>query len=971
MNNHRRMNVIIGGLVTLASFLIYLRTIAPTTSFWDCGEFIACSYILGVPHPPGAPVFLLVGRVFTMIPFASDIGFRVNLISAITSSLTVLFCYLIIVRVVGYWRGAPKSGRDRFLLYFSGLVGSLTFAFTDSHWFNAVETEVYSISMFFTAAVVWLILVWMERADDPGSDRYILMISYCVGLAIAIHLLNILALPFVFLVFYFRKCKVGSFREFLVHGAIAAVILGFCLLLGTVFKVAYVGLILFLVGHYFYSRSRIEEKARRYTQTALMIGGGLAIFMAIYPGIIKGIPWIADKWSLEALGVFVGVLVILMVYSVIERKRWVALLLTSLFFIVLGFSSYTVIFVRSGMDPAIDENNPETTEEMVRYLNREQYGTWATLPRRYPGLSLPFIFKQQHPNQSYEFHDFGKQVSFFWNYQFKKMYWRYFGWQFIGKGTALDEEGWVEDIVSLHGLYMLPFLVGLFGMVHHFFRDWKHALSIFVLFVMTGVAIVVYLNQPDPQPRERDYVYVGSFFAFALWIGVGVAAVLEWVSDTFRDRERRLRWVMAATSVVLFCLVPLTFGANFRSHDRSGNYVAYGYSYNILQTCEPDAILFTNGDNDTFPLWFLQEVYGVRKDVRVVNLSLLNTHWYIKQLRDQEPKVPINLSDEAIENLSYVEWKARMVGIPIPEAIREQELQRLRLKLGSVDERRVPKNLTFNLTPTYPVERPQVLRVQDLMVLRILEASRWKRPVYFAVTVSHKNMIGLNRYFRMDGLAYRVIPYLENVIEPERLRENLLTKFQYQGLDDEKVYYNPTIIKLLQNYRYAFMQLARYYVEHGRKEDASFMLDEMSRRIPADLIPYSNQRLAIFIAEIYHRIGRDPEAEKQGEYVMPGSLLSVEERIWVASHYARVLKQWDQAEEIYLQLIDRNPYDLQAYKGLFELYRMSRQYDKGIRLFEDLLIRYPGNPYVNQLLEAVKMLAASDTVSTGAGTPIK
>ena len=967
MKNERRLNAIVGGAVTLVVFLTYLRTLAPTTSFWDCGEFIASSYILGAPHPPGAPLYLLIGRVFTMIPFAADIGFRVNLISAIVSALTVLFAYLIIVRLVRHWRGDPQTLGDRFTLYASGVVGSLALAFSDSVWFNAVEAEVYALSLFFTAAVVWLILVWMEKADDPRSDRYLLMIFYCVGLAIGVHLLNILALPFVFLVFYFRKFKPASVREFFLHGSVAVLLLGLSALVGMLFKTLFLGMVLFLVGHYIYYRNKTTEAARRYTHVAFLVGGGVAIFVVIHSGVIKGIPYVADTWSLGALGVLVVVLILAIVVAATARRRWVSLLLLSLFLIILGYSTYTAIFIRSGMNPVIDEYDPETTENMVKYINREQYGTWGTLPRRFPGIPEEIEFKQQYPNRSYAFYEFGRQMKFFWNYQLNKMYWRYFGWQFIGKGKMLDSRDRIIELVTFRGLYALPFLVGLFGMMEHFLRDWKRALSILVLFVMTGIAIVVYLNQPDPQPRERDYVYVGSFFAFALWIGVGAAAVFEQVGHALRDRGKMRGLALAATAIVLLLVVPINlFSFNFESHDRAGNYVAYDYSYNILESCEQDAIVFTNGDNDTFPLWFLQEVYGIRKDVRVVCLSLLNTHWYIKQLRDLEPRVPINLSDRAIDRLYPIPWKKQEMVIPVPDDVYEKKLEALKTRLGDSESGPLKKDVIFTLEPTFQVMGETGLQVKDLMVLRILQAAEWRRPVYFALTVSNDNKLGLERYFRLDGLAFKVVPYPREPIDPQKLMENLLEKYQYRSLSDPSVYLNVDVVKLLQNLRSVFLELARYYINKGQMEDAVFILDEMGKRVPETCVPYSDERSALLVAHLYERTGHAGEYEKRLEYVLPGRQLSRDERIWLGSYYSQVFQDWDRAEAVLLPLVRENPDDARVYSGLFLTYQWFGQYDKASALLEGWLMRHPMDENAKKELEALKALAAADTAATGA-----
>jgi len=682
LKNHKHIHCLFALLVSLSGFLIYLRTVAPTTSLWDCGEFIACSYILGVPHPPGAPLYLLLGRLFTMIPFAKDIGLRVNMISVIASTFTVLFTYLIIVRLIKTWRSTPKTGGDWLILYLSGMVGALVFAFTDSQWFNAVEAEVYAISMFFTSAVVWLIMVWAEKSDHPTSDRYLVMIGYCIGLAIGVHLLNILTLPFVFLIIYFKKFKIQSIWKFMASGLLGLITLLGLMAAGGFFKLSILGLLIHIGIHYYYlkKQSREEKEQHPYFRLALTMGIGFLIFLTIYPGIIKGIPVLTNQYGFGILGLTILVLMGLIIFSMIYRKRTWLLASMILFLMIMGYSTYTTIFIRSGMDPAIDENDPETTERMVKYLNREQYGSWSVLPRRYPNIPRKLEFQKRFPQKSYAFHDFSKQMRFFWNYQLKKMYIRYFGWQFIGKGKELDDDGNIKANLSLFGLYGLPFLIGLLGMIYHFSRDWKRAFSILSLFIMTGLAIVVYLNQPDPQPRERDYVYVASFFAFSLWIGIGSASLLDKINHGLETHRPLKHTIMVLLSLLLLGLIPLVLMTNFNSHNRKGNWMATNFAENLLNTCEPNSILFTNGDNDTFPLWFVQEVNNVRKDIRVVNLSLLNTDWYIKQLRDIPPEIPIHLKDETIDKIRLIPWKEKNVIIRVPEAVRNRIEESVPLK---------------------------------------------------------------------------------------------------------------------------------------------------------------------------------------------------------------------------------------------------------------------------------------------------
>ncbi|MCJ7813352.1 hypothetical protein MUP95_08575, partial [bacterium] len=596
----------------------------------------------------------------------------------------------------------------------------------------------------------------------------------------------------------------------------------------------------------------------------------------------------------------------------------------------------------------------------VSYLNREQYGTWSTLPRRYPDIPLDLIFEQQYPGQNYQFYEFGKQMDFFWNYQLKKLYWRYFGWQFIGRGKTLGEDGFIIETISLYGLFGLPFLVGLFGMVHHFSRDWKRALAVLILFVMTGIAIVVYLNQPEPQPRERDYVYVGSFFAFSLWMGMGVAGLLEWIGDALQQREKMKSIALFGTAMVLFIILPVRlFTFNFHSHDRSGNYVAYDYSYNILQSCEENAIVFTNGDNDTFPLWFLQEVYGIRIDVRVVNLSLLNTDWYIKQLRDQEPKIPIQMSDASIEALYPTAWQTSKIAIPVPEDV----VQEVKTKMESPGAEEVSNQIVFTVEPTYSIGGQNGLLVKDLMIMRILLETEWRRPVYYAMTVSEDNKLGLNPYLRMDGLAFKVVPYPVRSVNDEKLRINLLENYLYRGLDDPNVYIDVNTVKLLQNYRTTFLSLVEYYLNHGQKEDAVLVLNEMAKKMPPEVIPYNDERHALAITNFYQQAGIEIDAEKQLDYVIQNQRKSREDRISIAGYYYQ-LRYWDRAEELLRELIQENSNDAEAYSLLAAIYQFSQQYEKGAMLLEDWIRRFPGDSVAQSGLEEFKRMMVLDSVSS-------
>ncbi len=852
-SDYIRLNRILAGVIFLISFIVYFDTMAPTVSYWDCGEFIAVSHTLGVPHPPGSPFFLLVGRIASMLPINADIAFRVNILSPLTSALAVMFLYLIIVQVVVHWRGKLESAHDALVAFGGAIVGSMVFAFTDSHWFNAVEAEVYAFSTFFTAIVVWLILHWSEKADEKGHERYILIIAYMIGLATGLHLLNLLTLPFVALIIYFRKYK---------------------------FEWQSFGMTIVITG---------------------------VIFFIIHNVIIKGLPKIAASIGIGAtagliLAAFGG-----MVWAVMNHKRLASVVLTSMVLVLIGYSTYALIFIRSNQNPSIDENDPETVEAFISYLEREQYGDVGMFPRRFKGIppiheavgypdpkTRKFSSAQESKYKKYES---GKQWNFFWDYQIRKMYNRYFLWQFAGRGPSTDpyvtpmgankrEDGidWTQ-----FGL-PLAFILGLLGMFYHAFRDERMAFSVMALFIMTGYAVILYLNQDDPQPRERDYSYVGSFFAFAIWVGIGASAISEKIIEYIKDKELSKRLVVIALALQIAFVPTVMAKANYHSHDRSGNFVAWDYSYNILQSCEPNGVIFTNGDNDTFPLWYLQEVEKVRTDVAVVNLSLLNTPWYIKQQRDVRPKETrfINLTDRQIDQLtsSLTRWEKQNVKVPVYNDPENED--------GFIE---------WEMKPTYG---GQALRVQDMMIMRIISDAGWRVPINFAVTVSKKNRIGLDQFLNMQGLTFKLESHKTDPVDADKLYDNLMTDvgskvwstefdqanfnnpedldylnwtreyqpgYMFRNLGNNEVFFNRQTKRLLQNYRSAYMQLAvTYYMDYQRenrkrknKDEEKLAdlrtriiatLDKMNYNIPDETIPIQSEELHHQVAMMYGDLGQ-------------------------------------------------------------------------------------------------------------------
>ncbi|MBU1651560.1 DUF2723 domain-containing protein, partial [bacterium] len=733
-------------------------------------------------------------------------------------------------------------------------IGALAFAFTHSHWFNAVEAEVYGISLFFTAMVFYMIVRWNDEADDPKSDRLLLTIPYFIGLSIGVHLLNVLAIPAIALVIYFRK------NEF------------------------------------------------KWSTFLIMVGlTGLAM-MVVYPGVVK---WLPATFKVNvAIPVITFLVLLYSSYHFLKaKKRIFSLVLVSMLLIVLGYSTYGVIFIRSNLDPPLDENNPDTIERFLSYLNREQYGDVGILPRRW----------NNDPNYSSE-------ADFFWNYQVNHMYNRYFLWQFVGQEG--DFQGAQVDFSKF---FALPLLLGLFGLGHHIIRDRKRSLVVFSLFFLTGYAIILYLNQDNPQPRERDYAYTGSFYAFAIWIGIGAQGLLAYASRYLKIKKAsQLALLLAA----LFILIPVNMLAkSYRMHDRSGNYVAWDYSRNILETCEPNGLIFTNGDNDTFPLWYLQEVMAVRQDVRVVNLSLLNTGWYIKQLRNREPKVPISFSDDYIDRyldqhdltaLRKRYWPKNLpeqptiVSVPTPD--------------GGSFEWDVPATMHL---PTGPGDTGEnnFLRVQDIMILHIISENNWKKPLYFAVTVSNSNMLGLQDHLTMEGLAFKFVPEKGNKINPEKLAENLLDNYRdyYRNLDDPNVHYDDNVFRLLQNYRSAYLQLASYYLKLDRpggdatydpvrspdenyedfyafsdRDKVLFILDTMEGELPSTVVPISSEEIVLHIGQLYSDLGRPEELEARLQRLSSQKDLTPDELFRYGATYLRWMNDTTTAEKMFRRVLEED-----------------------------------------------------------------
>ena len=870
--NKMKLGFGLGSLII--SFIIYMLTMAPTVSFWDCGEFIACSATLSVPHPPGAPLFLLFGRIFAMIPFSADIAYRTNLLSVLTSAAAIIVLYYSIILIIERFRGKSETFKDQFIVYFSAFLGAMAFAFSDSQWFNAVETEVYAMSTFLTALTVWLVLKW-DAADIQGKhgEKYLLFLFYSLGIAVGIHLLNILAIPFIALIIYFRYSKF-EIKSFLGVTALAGV-----------------------------------------------------IYLIIHKGIIDGTPEIARVININPaavsfpLALLVLAAIFIALFFIFGRAfksrpiaaKWSRLVVIGLVLITVGYSSYELIFIRSLKNPGIDENDPETVTAAVSYLHREQYGQHS--------WSREDAMAQNKSNVQYK-----NSFDFFWRYQFKRMYVRYFNWQYMGRAEG-GGVGWMGAEVDIKQLWALPFLFGMIGAFFHFSKDWRRAFPVLILFIMTGLAIVLYVNNPDPQPRERDYSYVGSFMTFAIWIGMGAFALLDTV-DRFIKKKRLKHILITTASVLLLFALPLNLlFANYESHSRKGNYVASDYAYNLLNSCEENAILFTNGDNDTFPLWYMQEVENFRTDVKVVNLSLLNTPWYIKQLKNVEPKIPLRWTNSQIETIRPVPWKTQEVTIA---------------------------GLTTKIKPTYG---GQFLRVQDLMILELIRVINWEKPIYFAVTVSTSARLGLDDYLSMEGQVMRLYPNKVPTIDEDKIFENFTSNYRFRNLNNPDVYFSPNTQRLMQNYRTAALQAAMRFIENGKDDKARDLLNAIETKIPEAIIPQYHPELSLQTGRLLYQLGDTSEYMRRIDNVLGDENIDERTLMLIAQELVYTLNDYDKAEQILLPMYRQDPYNNWVAGTLVRLYRDKGEYGSALNILGSWLKIAPNDHQAQALKTQIEALA--------------
>ncbi|MFL5728379.1 MAG: DUF2723 domain-containing protein [Cytophagaceae bacterium] len=873
MLNYNKLNNITGWLVFAIATAVYVLTLEPTASFWDCGEFIAASYKLQVPHPPGAPMFLLVGRIFSLFaPDVEHVAYMINLVSALSSSFTILFLFwtiTMLARKIVSPGKEPSLGETLSVLG-AGAIGALAFTFSDSFWFSSEEAEVYAMSSFFTAFVFWAILKWENNADKEDSDKWLILMAYMVGLSIGVHLLNLVALPALGFVYYFKRYKVTN--------------------LGVI--------ITFLVSS--------------------------AIIGVIMIGVIPGLPSLAGKFEImfvNAFGlpfnsgtiffivVFLSALIYGIWYSIKKEKHLLNTALLAFAFILIGYSSYVIIPIRSTYNPPIDENDPENGISLISYLKREQYGDrpllrgpffTASRPKYKKGAPLyrkddktkkyviyhykeepeyaekdlrilPRLYstQQSHINEYRRLLNLKKNqkptswdnIRFLFTYQLGTMYWRYFAWNFVGRESDIQGAGslgpadWFaknlpESIATNKGrnnFFMLPLILGLIGFVYHYMYHKKDFAIVAMLFFFTGIAIILYLNQPPIEPRERDYTYTGSFYAFAIWIGMGVLGLSELLKKIIRSE------VVRPAIVTLVCLaVPGVMAAQgWDDHDRSRRYHSVDSAKNLLNSCAKNAILFTGGDNDTFPLWYVQEVEGFRTDVRVCNLSLLNTDWYIEQMKKQayESKpLPITLNlDNYIQGTNdylYVMDSPKFLSVgALITAVRNKDPEIQREMEGGTFLNVVPTKKLFTLIDKEKIKQMGIVPAQmdsnivddiswtlsssylekkDLIILDIIANGKWERPIYFSTTLQNSNFLNLKPYMQLEGLAYRLLPakdprQAQGWINTDIMYDNMMHKFYWRNLDDPTISYDENFLRFPSNARLNFMRLAEQLFNDGKR----------------------------------------------------------------------------------------------------------------------------------------------------------
>ena len=1032
MKQYRLVDNVLGWLAFLIAAFVYCSTIEPTASFWDCPEFITTGYKLEIGHPPGAPFFMLTANLFSQFASdPSDVARMVNTMSALLSATTILFLFWTITHltrklILKDWADLTLS--KLIAIEASGMVGALIYTFSDTFWFSAVEGEVYAYSSAFTAVVFWLILKWEDHADEPHADRWLVLIMYMTGLSIGVHLLNLLCIPAIVLVYCYRKFPnietkgslVALVISFVVvaavlYGVVPGIItvggwfeLFFVNVLGMPFNTGEIVYIFLLVASVIWAiyESYTAKNIRRENISFL-----LAFAML-------GVPFYGYGWS----AVVIGVIVLAVLWFILNHKKIVEkkpiytissrlknTVLLCMLMLMIGYSSYAVIVIRSDANPPMDQNSPEDIFTLGSYLSRDQYGDRPLLygqaytsqvaldvegnmckPRVEEGAPIysrvekksadekdryfvvshknKYIYAQnmlfprmhdQAHTASYEQWMGGvdgtevpydrcgepmtvkmpsqlENIRFFLSYQCNFMYWRYFMWNFAGRQNDIQGHGelehgnWItgiplidnarlgdqsklpDDLKNNKGhnvFYCLPLILGLIGLFWQSFRGRRGIRQfwvVFFLFFMTGLAIVVYLNQTPVQPRERDYAYAGSFYAYAIWCGMGVAAII----DLLKKWLKRDNVVTTAVVSLACLLVPIQMASQtWDDHDRSGRYTCRDFGQNYLMTLQDkgNPIIFTNGDNDTFPLWYNQDTEGVRTDARVCNLSYLQTDWYIDQMKRpayDSPAVPITWPrlDYCSGTNEYVQVEPRLKSQILdfyksnPEQA-EQQFGKEPFELSNImkywvrsndadmhviptdtlyvtiDKEAVRKSGMMMACDSIPdkmvisLAKKNALYKGDLMMLEMIANCNWTRPIYVALTVGAENYMNLGDNFIQEGLANRISPFTTNApgaknFDSEKTYNNLMNRYKYGGLSTKGLYIDETVMRMCYTHRRLFGQLALNLIAEHKDDKALKVLQKAEKEIPDYNVPYNYISGGLDFARAYALLGQKKRANE-------------------------------------------------------------------------------------------------------------
>jgi len=1024
MKNYKLINNLLGWAVFVVAAITYLLTMEPTASFWDCGEFISSAYKLEVGHPPGAPIFMLTANLFTQLAATpAQVAKMVNAMSALFSALTILFLFWSITHLArkivapkGNHKGVGIDLGQMIAIMGSGLIGALAYTFSDTFWFSAVEGEVYAYSSLMTAVVFWLILKWETVADEPRSDKWLILIAYVIGLSIAVHLLNLLCIPAIVLVYYFKKytnpnLKGSLLALLLSFGMVAAILFGlvqglvevcgwFELLFVNVFGMPYNSGVFFYVILIFGVLSWSIWETMQSTPNELRIK--ISFILSI---ILLGIPFIGS-------GYILGIVLIIALTGFMFWKKLnpvvLNTILLSLFVITIGYSSYALIMIRSAANTPMDQNSPEDIFSLGTYLSREQYGetplfygeTYVSEVKREAkdGMCIPVsidggpvwtrIVKEKDTDQDryfissrktkYTYIDelnmlfprmyskepkhiqaykewadirgtrisftncgdkqsvmkptFAENLKFFFSYQVNFMYWRYFMWNFSGRQNDIQGQGeisngnWItgikfidellvgtqedlpDDIAKNKGhntYFMLPLLLGIIGLLYQALFCGNKGIQgfwvVFFLFFMTGLAIVLYLNQTPHQVRERDYAYAGSFYAFCIWIGLGVAGATRLLTH-----YTKMNPVVAGLIATILCLfIPVRMASeNWDDHDRSRRYVCRDFGYNYLITCAPNAIIFTNGDNDTFPLWYSQEVEGVRTDVRVCNLSYLQTDWYIDQMKRQayeSPPLPIDWTrGEYMLGKHDVAWIIDMTDKPLDVGQvldiiklgdnRLSQLAGLKEDMDIIPSKKLfipidsvavlksglvkPENAHW-IPSEFLIDlgNKKLIAKHEMMILNMLKNNQdWERPIYYAVTVGSDQYLNMTNHFRQDGIAYRIVPYdakkVGNTVDTEIMFDNMMNKYRWGNVNDPEIYLDENALRMCKTFRLMFSTLSETLIKEKKHDKAEQVLDRAVEVLPPTTVKYDYSALGL--ASAYLSIDKTEKAlaiyDKIAEY---------------------------------------------------------------------------------------------------------